>query len=224
MSEQENLNITENSQDLNTTADSVTSNDLSAPTEQVASELNEPLQQEIFSENPTEDVQTEQMNNSIESNPLPEVVSNDEKSIQTLINDTQNIYSNLVEEEAIKREEIIVVDNEKEKTETKVVIPKSKFPEIPIEEMKSLWAEVVTKKNSNQIIELTTVNQNRGGVVASYKGLEVFIPSSHWTLDRNPHITKEGDVFTANFLEVTSFDTDARRITASRRSILRREN
>ena len=69
MSEQENLNITENSQDLNTTADSVTSNDLSAPTEQVASELNEPLQQEIFSENPTEDVQTEQMNNSIESNP-----------------------------------------------------------------------------------------------------------------------------------------------------------
>lgn len=146
MSEQENLNITENSQDLNTTADSVTSNDLSALTEQVASELNEPLQQEIFSENPTEDVQTEQMNNSIESNPLPEVVSNDEKSIQTLINDTQNIYSNLVEEEAIKREEIIVVDNEKEKTETKVVIPKSKFPEIPIEEMKSLWAEVVTKK------------------------------------------------------------------------------
>ncbi|MCE7934220.1 MAG: S1 RNA-binding domain-containing protein [Chlorobi bacterium CHB2] len=99
----------------------------------------------------------------------------------------------------------------------------SKLPE---EEQRALWAELTEKKNKHEEIELTVISHNRGGVVAGYKGLEVFLPMSHWSLDRsvpNPTIDAiPGQPFQANILELTEFETDARRITATRRSILRR--
>ncbi|MBK8912464.1 MAG: 30S ribosomal protein S1 [Chlorobi bacterium] len=99
----------------------------------------------------------------------------------------------------------------------------SKLPE---EEQRALWAELTEKKNKHEEIELTVISHNRGGVVAGYKGLEIFLPMSHWSLDRavpNPTIDAiPGEPFKANILEITEFETDARRITATRRSILRR--
>lgn len=99
----------------------------------------------------------------------------------------------------------------------------SKLPE---EEQRVLWAELTEKKNKHEEVELTVISHNRGGVVAGYKGLEIFLPMSHWSLDRavpNPTIDAiPGEPFKANVLEITDFETDARRITATRRSILRR--
>jgi len=99
----------------------------------------------------------------------------------------------------------------------------SKLPE---EEQRALWAELTEKKHKHEEIELTVISHNRGGVVAGYKGLEIFLPMSHWSLDRavaNPTIDAiPGEPFRANVLEMTDLETDARRITATRRTILRR--
>ncbi|MEO5931173.1 MAG: S1 RNA-binding domain-containing protein, partial [Candidatus Kapaibacterium sp.] len=93
--------------------------------------------------------------------------------------------------------------------------------------MREIWAELTTKKNQGEGIDLDVVAVNRGGVVAQYKGVEVFVPVSHWSLDRhnNEGITSVsvGDTFQGHVLEITSFDTDARRVTATRRTLLRRD-
>ncbi len=101
------------------------------------------------------------------------------------------------------------------------------FPRLSDEEMKQIWDELNIIKNSSQEIEIEVVATNRGGIVASYKGVEVFVPVSHWTLDRHSAAAvssvRPGDKTTANVLEITAFETDARRVTATRRTVLRRE-
>ncbi len=101
------------------------------------------------------------------------------------------------------------------------------LPKIPEEEMRLIWAELATKKGSGEEIEIEVISTNRGGVVGSYRGVEVFIPVSHWSLDR--HNTdaisgvSQGDKLAAHVLEITAFDTDARRVTATRRTLLRKD-
>lgn len=101
------------------------------------------------------------------------------------------------------------------------------LPKMPEEQMRELWSELAAKKNAGTEIELEVISTNRGGVVAQYNGVEVFVPISHWSLDR--HNTEgvssvsPGDKFHAHVLEITSFDTDARRVTATRRTLLRRD-
>ena len=100
-------------------------------------------------------------------------------------------------------------------------------PKIPEEQMREIWSELTAKKNAGESIELEVVSTNRGGVVAQYNGVEVFIPVSHWSLDRHntegiTHV-QPGDKLMAHVLEITNFDTDARRVTATRRTLLRKD-
>ncbi len=97
-------------------------------------------------------------------------------------------------------------------------------PGLSQEEMKAIWEELAAKKQANESIELTITNKNRGGVVSQYNGLEVFIPMSHWSLDKGSDASDAipGETVQANVLEMTQFDTDARRVTATRRSLLRK--
>jgi len=101
------------------------------------------------------------------------------------------------------------------------------LPKVPEEQMREIWNELIAKKNAGEEIDLEVISTNRGGVVAQYKGVEVFVPISHWSLDR--HNTEgvssvgAGDTFQAHVLEITNFDTDARRVTATRRTLLRRD-
>jgi small subunit ribosomal protein S1 len=92
--------------------------------------------------------------------------------------------------------------------------------------MRDIWSELASKKESNEPIELEVISRNRGGVVTHYKGVEVFIPMSHWTLlrqsDEPQGESKGNEKVLANVLEMTDFDTDARRVTATRRPILRK--
>jgi len=101
------------------------------------------------------------------------------------------------------------------------------FPKLSDEEMKRLWTELAACKNSGQEVEIEVVATNRGGIVASYHGIEVFVPVSHWTLDRHSaaaiSAVQPGDKVAAHILEITAFETDARRVTATRRTLLRRE-
>jgi predicted RNA-binding protein with RPS1 domain len=99
-------------------------------------------------------------------------------------------------------------------------------PRMSREEMHEVWNELQAKKESREEVELEVVGHNRGGVVAQYKGVEVFIPMSHWTLDRQasgePNDIRVGATTKATILEITDFETDARRVTASRRGTLRK--
>jgi|GEM_PF-2082327 len=102
----------------------------------------------------------------------------------------------------------------------------SRFPKLPDEELKRLWDELGARKAAGQEVELEVVSINRGGVVASYSGVEVFVPVSHWALQRGqqlPPDLKAGDRFSAHVLEITNFETEARRVTATRRTQLRRD-
>ncbi len=100
-------------------------------------------------------------------------------------------------------------------------------PPMTEERMRELWDELVAKKGAGEEIDLEVVSQNRGGVVTHYKNIEVFIPMSHWSLDRHGSDVvgdaKPGNKTAAHVLEMTEFDTDARRVTATRRSVLRKK-
>jgi small subunit ribosomal protein S1 len=100
-------------------------------------------------------------------------------------------------------------------------------PPMTEERMRELWEELSAKKGAGEEIELEVVSQNRGGVVTHYKNIEVFIPMSHWSLDRHGSDVvgdaKAGTKTPAHVLEMTEFDTDARRVTATRRSVLRKK-
>jgi predicted RNA-binding protein with RPS1 domain len=98
-------------------------------------------------------------------------------------------------------------------------------PRLTKEEMREIWTELQAKSAASESIDLEVVGHNRGGVVTQYRGLEVFVPMSHWSLERHasaePNDIKVGSTIQANILEITDFDTDARRVTATRRALLR---
>ena len=98
-------------------------------------------------------------------------------------------------------------------------------PRLTKEEMREIWTELQAKKEASEPIDLEVVGHNRGGVVTQYRGLEVFLPMSHWSLERNataePGEIRTGSTIQAHILEITDFDTDARRVTATRRALLR---
>ena len=94
-----------------------------------------------------------------------------------------------------------------------------------LEAMKPVWQELTEKKESRETFTAKVTGTNRGGIVAEYNGVEIFVPQSHWSLERSSEVdpTIVGNEFEMSVLEITQFDTDARRVTGSRRSILRKE-
>ena len=98
-------------------------------------------------------------------------------------------------------------------------------PKMSLEEMRPIWDELTAKKDSRELVDVVVTGVNRGGVVSEYKGVEIFVPLSHWSIDRSANMpdAKTGDPVQVYVLEISHFDTDARRVTGTRRSILRKE-
>lgn len=98
-------------------------------------------------------------------------------------------------------------------------------PGMSLEEMRQIWDELEAKKNSREPVDATISGANRGGVVTEYNGVEIFVPLSHWSIDRGAETpdVQVGEPVTLYILEMTHFDTDARRVTGTRRTILRKE-
>lgn len=96
---------------------------------------------------------------------------------------------------------------------------------VRLEAMRPIWQELTEKKESRVSFTAKVTGTNRGGVVAEYSGVEIFIPQSHWSLERSSDVdpTIVGNDFEMTVLEITQFETDARRVTGSRRSLLRKE-
>ncbi|MGE3800984.1 MAG: S1 RNA-binding domain-containing protein [Candidatus Kapaibacterium sp.] len=96
---------------------------------------------------------------------------------------------------------------------------------ISLEEMRAIWTELEGVKENRTSVPVTVTGVNRGGIVADYNGVEVFIPQSHWTISRSSSGADVlvGETHDVQILELTQFDTDARRVTGTRRSLLRKE-
>lgn len=102
--------------------------------------------------------------------------------------------------------------------------PAEPEPSMSLEEMRQIWGELEAKKESRDPIDVTITGSNRGGVVTEYQGVEIFVPLSHWSIDRSSDTpdAQDGDTVPVYILEITHFDTDARRVTGTRRAILRK--
>ena len=96
---------------------------------------------------------------------------------------------------------------------------------VQLEEMKRVWSELGAAKENRSIVEMKVTGMNRGGVVGEYNSVEIFVPQSHWSISRQSGSTDAlvGQSFPVQILEITQFETDARRVTGTRRSILRKE-
>lgn len=94
-----------------------------------------------------------------------------------------------------------------------------------LERIRPIWEDLEGRHKSREPFEATVLSVNRGGVVCEFQGVEVFVPQSHWSNKRGEQVdpTIVGQAFEMTVLEITQFDTDARRVTGSRRSLLRKE-
>lgn len=79
------------------------------------------------------------------------------------------------------------------------------------------WEEVEAAKEEKTVIEATIREENKGGVVANYKGIRVFIPASQTGLRRNEPMT--GLVGTTVRMHITEVNRSRRRVVGSIRSV-----
>ena len=93
-----------------------------------------------------------------------------------------------------------------------------------LERIRPIWEDLLAKHTSREPFDAVVTAVNRGGVVAEHQGVEIFVPQSHWSNKRGEQADSSvvGQSFPMNVLEITKFETDARRVTGSRRSILRK--
>ncbi len=82
------------------------------------------------------------------------------------------------------------------------------------------WDKVLTAKESGEVIEGTVSDVVKGGVVAFYEGIRVFIPASQATLSRNDNLEDlKGKVLPFRIIEIGP----RRRVIGSARSVLKEQ-
>ncbi len=79
------------------------------------------------------------------------------------------------------------------------------------------WEEIEAAKEEKAVIEAVIREENKGGVVANYKGIRVFIPASQTGLRRNEPMT--GLVGTTARMHITEVNRSRRRVVGSIRSV-----
>ena len=79
------------------------------------------------------------------------------------------------------------------------------------------WEEIEAAKENKTVIEAVIREENKGGVVANYKGVRIFIPASQTGLRRNEPMT--GLVGTTARMHITEVNRSRRRVVGSIRSV-----
>lgn len=83
------------------------------------------------------------------------------------------------------------------------------------------WEMIEAAKENGTVIEAYIREQNKGGVVANYKGIRVFIPASQTGLRRNEPM--DGLVGTTARMQITEVNRSRRRVVGSIRAVLAAE-
>lgn len=97
--------------------------------------------------------------------------------------------------------------------------------EKPTYDAEALLVELKAAKNSGSTIDVVGTRRIRGGILAEYKGMPLFLPTSHLSLKSNP---SENDLlslirqtFPVHIHEIT--EAEKGRVVVTRRRLLRRE-
>jgi small subunit ribosomal protein S1 len=93
---------------------------------------------------------------------------------------TESVTDNVQAEAAQPPEALSPTGDDSPKDE---VPAEKKQPEYDVEQ---LYAEIVAAKNSKSVLEVTGLRRVRGGILVAYKGMPLFLPTSHLSLKPNP--------------------------------------
>lgn len=191
------------------------------------------------------DEQSQAISNETEAKPVvddsieevkTEIASSEKQEIETTDTKPEEIKSEQTTEE-VKPEETTTEEVKAEKTVDKVVETKDNEPkkEKEVKRVRSskqkhydeVFNELKEKMNTNEIIEVEIISRIRGGLRVHYKNVALFLPTSHYTLKRNPseEIMNEsiGKKIEVKVHEYQEFDEDRKAVIVSRKKILLNE-
>ncbi len=105
-------------------------------------------------------------------------------------------------------------------------VPEAPVPEAPKQpeyDVEQLYPEIVTAKNGKATLEVTGLRRVRGGILVGYKGMPLFLPTSHLSLKANPSENELLGLIQQSFpVHVHELnDEDKTKVIVTRRKILR---
>lgn len=162
-------------------------------------------------------------------NEVSNVQPKDEAEIGTpeqLSSDQSEVKENAVNEQSAASSETAatpdaidnsaISDDQKEKKERARIARKAKTEDI--------LNELQEKKNNNEQIEVDVVSRIKGGLIVTYKGIELFLPSSHFSIQRSPSEDQLqdsiGNKLTVDIHDITTNKNGRRTIIVSRKNLL----
>lgn len=96
-------------------------------------------------------------------------------------------------------------------------------PKQPEYDVEQLYPEIVAAKNGKTTLEVTGLRRVRGGILVGYKGMPLFLPTSHLSLKANPSENELLGLIQQTFpVHVHELnDEDKTKVIVTRRKILR---
>ncbi|MBD1209954.1 MAG: S1 RNA-binding domain-containing protein [Ignavibacteria bacterium] len=96
-------------------------------------------------------------------------------------------------------------------------------PKQPEYDVEQLYPEIVAAKNGKTTLEVTGLRRVRGGILVGYKGMPLFLPTSHLSLKANPSENELLGLIQQTFpVHVHELnDEDRTKVIVTRRKILR---
>ncbi len=96
-------------------------------------------------------------------------------------------------------------------------------PKQPEYDVNALYPEIVAAKNNKTTIDVTGLRRVRGGILAAYKGMPLFLPTSHLSLKPNPSENELLGLIQQTFpVHVHELnDEDKTKVIVTRRKLLR---
>lgn len=133
--------------------------------------------------------------------------------------------SEVTRDEDAKLNEILTVGDE---IEAKIIRVKNNDGYIVVSkteiEREGVQKELEEIYNNNEQINVKIVEVVKGGVIATYKGIKVFIPASHLSLSRvNDLASFKGEEVTVKLIEFEKRGRIIKKMVASRRALLQQE-
>ncbi|MCS6807503.1 MAG: S1 RNA-binding domain-containing protein [Bacteroidota bacterium] len=93
----------------------------------------------------------------------------------------------------------------------------------PDYDVEAIYPEIVAAKNNKTTLEVTGLRRVRGGILVSYKGMPLFLPTSHLSLKANPSenelLALIQQTFPVHVHEIN--DNDKTKVIVTRRKLLR---
>jgi small subunit ribosomal protein S1 len=173
---------------------------------------------------------SENATESIESGSIPSVeTGTQEMSVQDNAvqgNNAQDIAQNIAQ----NKDNAVPVDspeqehkNDAPQTTQQQEVPTPEVPKQPEYNIDELYPEIVAARDAKTTIDVVGLRRVRGGILAAYKGMPLFLPTSHLSLKANPSENELLGLIQQTFpVHVHELnDDDKTKVIVTRRKLLR---